>query len=211
MPVPVSRANASQPDRVPDRVSEQRSTILAAAISILHERGAGALTVRSVATLAGCSTTGVYTWFGGKHGLVEAIFIDGFERFGQALIDVRARTAPDEALNALGHAYRDWALANPTHYMVMFGRAVPGFEAGPEALVTARATFTELVDVTDEALRRQGIAGSAVDVAHHMWAGIHGYVSLQLAGMDMTRDDAEHRRRFEEGMRLLAKACFATD
>jgi len=200
----MSRSNRSQPDRV----SEQRSTILNAAITILHERGAGALTVRSVATLAGCSTTGVYTWFGGKHGLVEAIFIDGFERFGQALIDVRARTDPDQAVHALANAYREWALANPTHYMVMFGRAVPGFVAGPDALVRARATFEELVDVTDEAMRRRGIEGSAVDTAHHMWAGIHGYVSLQLAGMAMTSDDAEHRRRFDDGVRLLARACF---
>ena len=44
-----------------------------------------------------------------------------------------------------------------------------------------------------------------------MWAGIHGYVSLQLAGMGMTRDDAEHRRRFDDGLRLLAKAFLAGD
>ena len=200
MTAPVSR---------PTPVLDQKSTILAAAIKILHERGAGALTVRSVASLAGCSTTGVYTWFGGKNGLVEAIFIDGFERFGQALIEVRARTAADAALVALATAYREWALANPTHYMVMFGRAVPGFEAGPEALVQARSTFTELVEVTDETMRRSGVEGSAQDTAHHIWAGIHGYVSLELAGMGMTRDSEEHRRRFEEGLRLLAKACLA--
>ena len=195
----------------PDSGLDQRSTILAAAIKILHERGAGALTVRSVATLAGCSTTGVYTWFGGKNGLVEAIFIDGFARFGQALIEVRARAAADEALFALATAYREWALANPTHYMVMFGRAVPGFEASPEAFVQARATFDLLVDVTDETMRRRGIEGSAVDTARHIWAGIHGYVSLELAGMGMTRDPDEHRRRFEIGLRLLAKASLTPD
>lgn len=195
----------------PDGVLDQKSTILAAAIEILHERGAGALTVRSVANLAGCSTTGVYTWFGGKNGLVEAIFVDGFHRFGQALIDVRARATADDALHALATAYREWALANPTHYMVMFGRAVPDFEPGADALVQARSTFTELVEVTDETMRRRGIDGAAQEVAHHIWAGIHGYVSLELAGMDMTRDAGERQRRFEAGLRLLAKGCLSAD
>jgi len=201
----------SPPDRGADRGSDQRATILAAAISILHERGAGALTVRSVATLAGCSTTGVYTWFGGKNGLVEAIFIDGFQRFGQVLIDVRARVTPQAAIHALATAYRDWALANPTHYMVMFGGAVPHFEPSPEALVQARSTFTQLVDVADETMRRRGIDGSAEEVAHHLWAGIHGYVSIELAGMDMARDADERQRRFEHGVRLLAKSSLTAE
>src|SRR3954453_21336417 len=92
---------------------DTRQAIFDAAIAILRRHGAGALTVRSVATAAGCSTTGVYTWFGGKHGLVEAIFVDGFERFGAALDGAAGATE-------MAMVYRTWALANPTHYMVMF-------------------------------------------------------------------------------------------
>jgi hypothetical protein len=88
---------------------------------------------------------------------------------------------------------------------------VPGFEASPEAFVQARSTFDELVEVTDETMRRRGVDGSAVDTARHIWAGIHGYVSLELAGMGMTKDPEEHRRRFEDGLRLLAKACLTPD
>src|SRR3954454_19289256 len=97
---------------------DSRQAILDAAIDILRRHGAGALTVRSVATAAGCSTTGVYTWFGSKNGLVEAIFVDGFRRFHdaqQAVLD-----GDDPSLAALADAYRQWALANPTHYQVMF-------------------------------------------------------------------------------------------
>src|SRR3954453_6525261 len=97
---------------------DTRQAIFDAAIAILRRHGAGALTVRSVATAAGCSTTGVYTWFGGKNGLVEAIFIDGFRRFGATLLAVRAAAPPERALLALAEAYREWAIANPTHYMV---------------------------------------------------------------------------------------------
>ena len=180
-----------------------KNSILAAAIEILHSEGAGALTVRSVANAAGCSTTGVYTWFGGKNGLVEAIFIDGFARFGKALVRARKKAGIEGSPSDLAFAYRKWALANPTHYMVMFGRAVPDFCPSPDALIQARATFEHLVESTADLMQSTGVTGSPFEVAYHLWAGIHGYVSLELAGMDMAENTAEQARRFAEGMRRL--------
>lgn len=191
-------STASVPAAAP---GDTRAAILAAAIGILHMHGAGALTVRSVATSAGCSTTGVYTWFGGKNGLVEAIFIDGFRRFGTSLTQARAAAPAGRALDSLARAYRHWALANPTHYMVMFGRAVPDFEPSTEALLVARGTFEQLRDATDETMQQLTIEGTAEEIAHHLWAGMHGYVSLELAGMDMAHDADERTRRFEQGLR----------
>ena len=91
---------------------------------MLQRDGAAALTVRNITAEAGCSTTGIYTYFGGKHGLVEAIFVEGFESFDRAR--PRRCSRPTTCRRA-GRAYREWALANPTQYMVMFGRAVPDF------------------------------------------------------------------------------------
>ena len=126
---------------------DTRQAILDAAIAILREHGAGALTVRSVASAAGCSTTGVYTWFGSKNGLVEAIFVDGFHRFHdaqQAVFDERGMD-----VLALADAYREWALANPTHYQVMFQNAVPDFEPSEQARAVAWSTFDQLVEAAE--------------------------------------------------------------
>lgn len=188
--------------------SQQRSprdAILASAIDILHQHGAGALTVRSVAVAAGCSTTGVYTWFGGKNGLVEAIFIDGFQRFGAALNVARARPPAPRPVAGLAHAYREWAITNPTHYMVMFGRAVPDFHPSVEALLTAHGTFAQLVDATSYEMSQIELTGDPTELAHHLWAGIHGYVSLEIASMDMAVDSAHRRRRFDNGVRMLVR------
>lgn len=188
---------------------DTRGNILAAAIEILHASGAGALTVRTVATAAGCSTTGVYTWFGGKNGLVEAIFIDGFRRFGDSLLAARAAAPAGRDLLALAESYRDWALANPTHYMVMFGRAVPDFEPSAEALAIAQGTFATLVDVATITIRERALIGEPHDVAHHLWAGMHGYVSLELAGMDMAHDAEERAARFQQGLRRMLRGLRA--
>jgi AcrR family transcriptional regulator len=186
---------------------DQRDAILSAAIEILHSNGAGALTVRSVASAAGCSTTGVYTYFGGKNGLVEAIFIDGFQRFGVALEVARASAPPDGPVDVMAQAYRDWGLANPTHYMVMFGRGVPDLHPSPEALAIAGGTFEQLVDATITMMAKLGISGEPRELAHYLWAGMHGYVSLEIANMDRITDPKERQRRFDLGLRRLVRGC----
>lgn len=179
---------------------DTRQAILDAAIDILHRHGAGALTVRSVATAAGCSTTGVYTWFGSKHGLVEAIFVDGFRGFHAAQQAVLDTVGPD--LTALAEAYRTWALANPTHYQVMFQNAVPDFEPSDEAREVAWSTFAQLLIAAESTHRQRGLAGSVDDLAHHMWATVHGYVSLEISGMS-PHDEATNARLFHDGIRRV--------
>jgi AcrR family transcriptional regulator len=182
--------------------NDSRELILQAAIRIIDSHGAGALTVRSVAAGAGCSTTGVYTWFGGKNGLVEAIFVDGFHRFGQALMPtLNAPGAKQITLQA--HAYRTWALENPTHYMVMFGRAVPDFRPSVEAQIVALATFQHLVDATQAAIEHGLVEGQRDAIAHFLWAGIHGFVSLEMAGMTRSNTREELDRQFAQAARRL--------
>jgi AcrR family transcriptional regulator len=182
-------------------------SILAAAIGILQHEGAGAMTVRSVAKAAGCSTTGVYTWFGNKNGLVDAIFIDGFQRFGQALAATRRRPTRRQHLSSLADTYRRWALANPTHYMVMFGGAVPDFVPSTAAILAANATFEQLVAAIDLAAAEVQFNGTPAEIAHHLWAGIHGYVSLELSGVDRARNDAERARTFKAGLTRVMAGC----
>lgn len=131
------------------------------------------MTVRNVAAGADCSTTGVYTHFGGKHGLADAIFVEGFESFEEAL------SSAGTTFLEVGLAYRAWALERPTHYQVMFGSAIPGFVPSDEAMITAAASFDHLAasmgDQNDAAARQQ---------AFHVWATVHGYVMLEMLGMN---------------------------
>jgi AcrR family transcriptional regulator len=151
-----------------------KQRLLDAAIEVLRHHGAAALTVRAITEEAGCSTTGIYTHFGDKNGLVEALFIDGFESFDRALLPAYET---DDLVEA-GRRYRHWAMDNPTRYLVMFGRAVPDFEPGPEALDRAGRSFALLV----AALDRRGVA-EPTGAAYHLYACLHGYVMLELVGL----------------------------
>ena len=183
---------------------DTRQAIFDAAIEILRHHGAGALTVRSVATAAGCSTTGVYTWFGSKNGLVEAIFVDGFRRFHAAQQDVLDHVGPD--LVALAEVYRRWALDNPTHYQVMFQGVVPDFEPSDEARAVAWSTFAQLIVAAESTRRERALELPVEDLAHHMWATVHGYVSLELSGMSPL--EPEHAARiFRDGVAFVEHAA----
>jgi AcrR family transcriptional regulator len=178
---------------------EQRRTILDAALAVLAREGEAAFTVRNIAGAAGCSTTGVYTWFGGKAGLVDAIFVEGFESFDAALEP--AYVAGDTA--GSGRAYRRWALANPTHFLVMFGRAVPDVRPGAEALARGLESFQRLVDHV-RAVRPDLSEADAFDWAYHLNATVHGYVLTELTGMSTAPHRAEEL--FELGLARVVEA-----
>ncbi|MEZ5144664.1 MAG: TetR/AcrR family transcriptional regulator [Acidimicrobiales bacterium] len=170
-----------------------RRALLAAADDLLAEGGPDALTVRAIAERAGTSTMGVYTHFGGKDGVVDALFVEGFHRLSAAMRRVRRTADPLADLRRCAHAYRRNALDNPTHYAVMFERPVPGHEPSDEAKTAALESLGLL-----EARIQQGVDAGVVDpgtegaagLALSVWAALHGMVSLELhdAGPDLDRD-----------------------
>jgi AcrR family transcriptional regulator len=174
-----------------------RAALVTAALAVLQRDGAAKLTVRKVTEEAGCSTTGVYTWFGGKNGLVEAIFVDGFESLDRAL---DPHLEVDDLLGT-GRAYRRFALANQMQYLVMFGRAVPDYEPSDAALERAIMSFAKLAEGVARARGAPGVDDDSAAAAFHLFATVHGYVMLELAGMgpDVEADaDALYERALAE-------------
>src|ERR671916_2725506 len=83
-----------------------RETLLEAALRLLEERGPGGLRVRDVAAATDQSTMGVYTHFGSKQGLMEQLYLLGFERLEERLSRVPADGPGREALLEFALAYR---------------------------------------------------------------------------------------------------------
>ena len=98
-----------------------RARLVEAGIQILEGDGLSALSARRVATETGTSTMAVYTHFGGMTGLVDAIASEAFARFTQALTDVPETADPVTDFLVMGVRYREFALANPQRYQMMFG------------------------------------------------------------------------------------------
>jgi AcrR family transcriptional regulator len=160
-----------------------RRTLLDAASGLLLAEGPGALTMRRVAAAVGCSTTVLYTMFGGKEGLADALYREGFERLRRRLEATGNDPDPLGRLGALAHAYRDNALAEGGYYGVMFQQAIPGFRPSSESLAVAGASLHVLARAVGAAMEAGVLApGDPQAVAEVLWAAVHGAVSLELAG-----------------------------
>ena len=92
----------------------------------------------------------------------------------------------------------------------MFGGLVPDFQPSDAASAFGITTFDILVD----AVRAAIVAGELADddpvaVAYHLWAGMHGYVELELTqrcGIVPIEPD----RLFERGIELLLAGVTAS-
>jgi AcrR family transcriptional regulator len=168
---------------------DMEAVLLEAAADLLETEGPDGLSVRRIAAAAGVAPMGVYNHFASKFGIVEALFVQGFERLGRAMVTLDEIEDPIEALREGGRRYRVLALAHPQMYQVMFLRAVPGFEPSDDALEVAALAFGGLVTVIERGMA----AGSFIDAsltltAQLVWSAIHGWVSLELAEMGFVED-----------------------
>lgn len=162
----------------------QRRLVLDTASRLLEGEGPDALTMRRIAGELGCSTSVLYTMFGGKGGVAEALWREGFERLRAALATVPAGP-PLERLAAMGRAYRDNALANRSYYAVMFQRPIPRFSPSPENYAESLRPLQLLIDAVADCIEAEVFRpADPAHIARVLWAASHGSVSLELAGYE---------------------------
>lgn len=165
------------------------ATLLAAAAEILETEGPDALSVRRIAAAAHVAPMGVYNHFDSKSGIIEALFIQGFERLREALAGISGVVDPYEALREGGRRYRALALAHPKVYELMFMRTLPAYEPSELALQVAARAFDALVSAVQRAMSAGVLAeAEPTETAQIIWSNVHGWVSLELLGIGFVED-----------------------
>lgn len=186
-----------------DTAVDQRATLLAAASELLAEAGPGALSVRRIAAKAGCSTMGVYTNFGGKDGVIEALYVDGFAFLRERLEALPQTGDPVDALRTGCAAYRAMALEHPTYYSVMFDRPLPDWVPPTACKLHGLATLAILERGVQRAVEAGRVQGDVDAIAHSIWATCHGLVSLELSGLG--RDAGRYQLIFDRTIDTLLR------
>lgn len=141
--------------------AEMIDEIKAAARRHLATDGAN-LSLRAVARDLGMVSSAVYRYFASRDELLTALIIDAYHALGDAA--ERAEHAVDRAdpagrWLATCHAARDWALANPHEYALIYGSPVPGYRA-PQETVPAATRVTLLLG----GIMRDACATGAISV-----------------------------------------------
>jgi AcrR family transcriptional regulator len=156
-----------------------------AALALITEAGADALTLRGAAKRAGVSQAAPYRHFRNKEALLAAVAEDGFRAMAEAM---RRRAAPhreDPAgrLRALGRAYVEFATRHPAHFRVMFGRVPVDRAAHPGLQAAAAAAYGLLTDAIRDC-QAAGVvrAGDPEERALCAWSAVHGLSALVVDG-----------------------------
>lgn len=97
--------------------------------------GAAALSLRAVARELGVVSSAVYRYVENREELLTLLLVDAYNELGDA-VDAAVGACPQDdftgRFDALGVAVRDWALAQPSSYALLFGSPVPGYQAPAE-------------------------------------------------------------------------------
>jgi AcrR family transcriptional regulator len=187
----------------PRHDEELRRELHRIARELLAQKGPAALSVRRIARLAGTSTTAIYSLFGSKEELLRSLCREGSRELAEAIGSVPRTADPVADVEAIGHAYRRWALDAPLTYQVLFGGLLAGLEMGEADREELRDGLSQLIDAVERCVDEDRYrAGDPVEIAFVLWGLVHGLVSLELTGQ-VEGEAAE--RAFAEALRIATR------
>lgn len=200
---------------IPSRRERLRAQTLADirehAYAQIARGGAAALSLNGIAKGMGMSGPAMYRYFASRDELLATLVVESYEHLADALtkaaLDARRR-APEGRLRAAVDTYREWALAHPHRYRLVFGSTYGSGALDPERIIPAAhrsmsvilAALAELgpaddAPVVDDAVLERQLADwgetpgtppaspGVLLLGLVSWMRMHGIVSLEIEGV----------------------------
>ena len=190
------------------RRAETVAEIKSAALDQLATAGTGGLSLRGVARAVGMTVQSLYHYFDSRDALLNALVTDSHHALADAVEAAAAATRgqPSRARRiATTGAFRAWALANTSAFLLLYGTPVPGFDPGPasesgSAALRLAAPFVDVVfdgwtaaqvaavplppgaEALREHIPQDMLPAGALALFIEMRARMHGLVLLELLG-----------------------------
>jgi AcrR family transcriptional regulator len=187
--------------------AQVRGEIKAIALRQLAESGPAGISVNAIARELGVSGPALYRYFASRDALLTELVIDAYDELAGALrsaVAAARERGARQRFEALAHAFRAWAVAQPDRYRLLYGPPLPGYDAHAERLIAAgQASMNLLVDILRDADEPAATHlpeplwaqlstwahGRSIDIDATMalravliWSRLHGFVSLEVGG-----------------------------
>lgn len=175
-------ARAAAPKRY--HHGDLRRVLIDAALQLVGEGGADAVSVREAARRAGVSPGAPFRHFASRDALMQAVAEEAQRRF-RAEIEAALAEAPAgdplARFRCLGLAYLRWAIRNPTHFEIISSRR---FFDHDKAAAISRDN-AELIDLTERTLAEAFAAGQlrSADLKRVQIAGralVYGFARMNI-------------------------------
>jgi AcrR family transcriptional regulator len=168
--------------------AELTRAILDSAREQLAEVGPVGLSVRAVARDLEMASSAVYRYFPSRDALLTALLIEAYDELGETVERADASISTRSHFRArwkrISHAIRDWAVAQPHEYALLYGTPVPGY-AAPEATIAAAARVPVVMLTLAHEAQEAGLVPSTATVPvprkeHKALAGIRGLTEFTI-------------------------------
>ncbi|MEU6805679.1 TetR/AcrR family transcriptional regulator [Streptomyces neyagawaensis] len=127
----------------------------------LAAEGAAKLSLRAVARELGMVSSALYRYFPSRDELLTALIIDAYDSLGEAAEAAYAKVSgesPARQWVAVCEAVREWALARPHEYALIYGSPVPGYTAPSTTVPAAARVGLLLIGIVRDAYHDKGVA-----------------------------------------------------
>ena len=162
---------------------ELTALALKAAREIVEEDGLRGLTARLLANKIGYAPGTLYNLFDGLDGLVGVLNAETLNNLMEFVSDVSLEGEPDEVLRALARRYQEFIDKHPNLWSALFDPAAPHGKALPQTYWERLYAVLGVVEGVLAPLFAPGQDDECLHAARTLWAALHGYCSLQSAGI----------------------------
>ncbi|MET0700491.1 MAG: TetR-like C-terminal domain-containing protein, partial [Mycobacterium sp.] len=157
-----------------------------AAETVLDRDGTAGVTIRAVAREAAVAPMSVYNRFDNKEGLLATLAMRALDELA-VVIDAPVEIEPVEQFRQACRNYRDYALAHPARYLLIFAIGSPLEDQASAAAEHGRAVFAVLIELI-RAFTAPAPASDLTEAAQAVWSALHGSITIEIAGIGQTSD-----------------------
>lgn len=216
--------------------AETTAEIKSVALALMASGGPDAITLRAIAREMGMTANAIYGYFATRDDLVTTLINDVYTALADA-VDTAWETGapldPAARIQSWATAFRDWSLAHPEGFRLIYGDPVPGYQTpeGGAAPDAARRVCTGLAGLAAAAWPHARhlyatsefewsdfdpglldkvrpafpeLPPAAVALALRIWGRLHGLVSLEVYGHLRTQT-VSPRKLFQEELTQLVR------
>ena len=177
------------------RVGLNTDRVIEEAEAMADEVGLTNFTLTTLAERLGVRQPSLYKHIDGMEDLQRRIMLRAKIELADTLGRAAVGRSRGDAVEALSHAYRKWALAHPGRYESVHRSPVPGDREDAEA---SWAVVQVCIDVVDGFDLHED---DAIDAVRALRASIHGFVTLEAGGHFSLPGNIDHSfDRLVEGL-----------
>lgn len=170
-------------DRRLRQKEEVRSLILDTAWEMVVTEGWQSFSIRKVADAIEYSVPVIYSHFENKDAILLEFNRKGFRLLAETMHQAKTgQSDPAAEIDAMAHAYWDFAFANHQYYQLMFGLGIPTCDTARK--IPEMGGFNEAITSSIRALTPPGKESSTDPFLkfQSFWSMLHGLVSINMMG-----------------------------